>query len=185
MEQLIVTYTTKENLRSIVKIKLGKNFDYLEFDVFFSRLSPTPYGQDVTINWKTSSLVPSPNVFYTDANAFKIVRREMDLGKPYQLTSYNQMHQVASHFYPINSAIFIEDAQSKEQMVVMNDRPQAGSAYQSGRIELMIHRASNSNDDLGVNEPMREVTNDTKGINVSAKFYMAFTKNRDDAYKII
>lgn len=35
-------------------------------------------------------------------------------------------------------------------MVVMNDRPQGGSAYSLGRIELMINRVGSTSDQLGV-----------------------------------
>jgi len=67
-------------------------------------------------------------------------------------------------------------------MVVMNDRPQAGSAYHDGRIELMIHRLGKTSDQLGVSEGIEYLGADGKGINVSAKFYLAFTKTRDQAF---
>ena len=38
----------------------------------------------------------------------------------------------------------------------MNDRPQGGSAYKSGRIELMFHRYGFTDDALGANEPMKD-----------------------------
>ena len=38
-----------------------------------------------------------------------------------------QQVAVSSYFYPINSAICIED--SGDFLVVMNDRPQSGSAW--------------------------------------------------------
>ncbi len=65
------------------------------------------------------------------------------------------------------------------QMIVMNDRSQAGSGWQDGRIELMINRIGNSTDALGVNETMKDVTSDGKGINVTAKFFLAFTTSKD------
>ena len=72
-----------------------------------------------------------------------------------------------------------------EQMVVMNDRPQGGSAYQDGRIELMLLRLGSTQDELGVWEAMRDWSADGKGINVTAKFYLAFTNSRDQLYRII
>ena len=64
-------------------------------------------------------------------------------------------------------------------MVVMNDRPQGGSAYSKGRIELMIHRCGSSSDQLGVWEGIQDASMDGKGVNVSAKFYLAFTDSRE------
>ena len=97
----------------------------------------------------------------------------------------NEVPQVSSHFYPINSGLFIEDSERKEQMIVMNDRPQAGSAYHPGRIELMFHRVGVTSDELGVGESMRDYTSDNKGINVTAKFFLAFTTSREAAYRMI
>ena len=70
-------------------------------------------------------------------------------------------------------------------MVVMNDRPQGGSAYKKGRIELMIHRAGTSSDQLGVWEGIFDPSLDSKGVNVSAKFYLAFTESRDQAFRLM
>ena len=50
----------------------------------------------------------------------------------------------------------IEDQASNISMIVMNDRPQAGSAYYPGRIELLIHRTGTTDDDLGANSDVRE-----------------------------
>lgn len=41
-------------------------------------------------------------------------------------------------------------------MVVMNDRAQGGSAYQNGRIELLINRRFATDDDLGLSEALNE-----------------------------
>ena len=57
----------------------------------------------------------------------------------------------------MNSAIFIEDVVKQEQMTVMNDRSEGGSAYfDNGRIELMINRRGNTTDDLGNDESLNE-----------------------------
>lgn len=90
----------------------------LDFDVFFSRinLEKHPYGQDVTINWESLDLKPERSgVFYTDANAYRIVKRDINIPKAYNVTEpNNKIRQVASYFYPINSGLFIEDHETKE-----------------------------------------------------------------------
>ncbi len=60
-------------------------------------------------------------------------------------------------------------------MLIMNDRPQGGSSYILGRIELMLHRVGATSDALGVWEGVNDNSFDGKGINVSAKFHLAFT----------
>lgn len=52
----------------------------------------------------------------------------------------------------------------------MNDRPQGGTAYKDGRIELMIIRQGTTQDELGIWEAMRDWSADGLGANVSAKF---------------
>lgn len=86
---------------------------------------------DVTVNWQSLD-IKNNGIFYTDANAYKMVKREKDpvLRKTYPINNpQNKVPQVAANMYPINSGIMIEDPLGKEQMIVMNDRSQAGSAY--------------------------------------------------------
>ena len=141
----------------------------------------------MTLNWESLDLKPErPGLFYTDANAYKLVKRNISAPHPYPWTEQaNKIKQVSSYFYPVNSGLFIEDAEGAGQMVVMNDRPQGGSAYQSGRIELMLHRCGTSSDQLGVWEGIVDPSADGKGVNVSAKFYLAFTETRDQALRLM
>jgi hypothetical protein len=70
-------------------------------------------------------------------------------------------------------------------MIVMNDRPQGGSAYDQGRIELMINRRGYTDDGLGMAEALNEKDSKGNGLNVSAKFYLSFTDSRESALKAI
>lgn len=67
----------------------------------------------------------------------------------------------------------------------MNDRPQGGTSYVLGRIELMLNRVGATSDQLGVWEGVNDYSFDGKGINVTAKFNLAFTSKRQDAYRKI
>ena len=82
----------------------------------------------------------------------------------------------------MNSGIFIEDTYN-EQMLVMNDRPQGGSAYVLGRVELMFYRVGATSDQLGVYEGINDYSMDGKGINVTGKFHLAFTEKREETYR--
>jgi hypothetical protein len=53
MQQLIIHYRNEQDPHSIVQIKLGKHYDFIEFEVFFARTPITSYGQDLTINFKS------------------------------------------------------------------------------------------------------------------------------------
>lgn len=93
-------------------------------------------------------------------------------------------HQKAArNYYAVNSAIMIEENE-KMQMIVMNDRSQGGSAFDSNtkdgaRVELMINRRVYSSDGLGMPEQLNEHDSNKNGVNVSAKFYLQFTQGRE------
>ncbi|TNV85114.1 hypothetical protein FGO68_gene2057 [Halteria grandinella] len=188
MQQMLIHYKNQKEPNTVLKIRLQK--DHLEFDVFFARLSfenGHQAGFDVTANWQSVDIKSErAGVFYTDANAYKIVKRDINAARNYTPTNYlNKVKQVAQYFYPINAGLFIEDAKTKEQMLVMNDRPQGGSAWKDGRIELMIHRLGSTSDQLGVGEGVNDYAIDGKGVNVSAKFYVAFTRDREEAFRLL
>jgi len=85
---------------------------------------------------------------------------------------------VPVNFYPVDSAIMIADETRSVQMTIMNDRPQAGSSYVDGRIELLLNRRLYTNDGLGIPESLNETDAHGNGLNISAKFWMGFTFNR-------
>lgn len=77
----------------------------------------------------------------------------------------------------------VEDEATQQQMTVMNDRSQGGSAYSNGRIELMIHRRGYGEDYLGIPDSINEADENGKGISVNAKYYLQFTNNRQEAFE--
>ena len=101
---------TPEEPSTIVKIKLRKSSDNLEFDVFFARIAQVAAknGMEVTINWRSLDF-DNKGIFYTDSNAYKVVKRDAFKKKDYNETTEFNQTVVASYFYPINSVIFIEN----------------------------------------------------------------------------
>lgn len=125
LEQMVIHYRrgndSTDDPGTIVKIKLKKTSDQLEFDVFFARLPQTAAknGMEVTINWRSLD-IDNKGIFFTDSNAYKVVKRDINAKKPYNETTEFKNTIVASYFYPINSLIFIENHQ---QFGVLTDRP--------------------------------------------------------------
>lgn len=141
-------------------------------------------GKEVTVNWR-NLLVDNQGVFYTDANAYKMVRRDILPRSNFSRDGHFDNYYVPSYFYPVSAGIFIENRFFQEQMVVTNDRPQAGSAYQSGRIELLANRFTPPHDNLGVHEGAKDTDAMGMGVNVSARFQLKFTKERSEALRYI
>ena len=80
--------------------------------------------------------------------------------------------KVNDNYYPINSAISIQDAKSKRRMTVMNDRSQGGTSVAPGTVELMQNREMPSDDNKGVGEPLQEKDEYGNGIRVKATYYV-------------
>ena len=128
------------------------------------------------MNWNILDL-DNQGVFYTDANAYKFVKRNV--------SSPNSSSKGA-YFFPVNSGIFIESSLSNTSQVgIMNDRPMAASAYSKGRIEFIIMRQSVGMDGVGINEPMIDWSPDGKGINYTATFHLAMTTTKEELYKLV
>ena len=77
---------------------------------------------DVTINWRSLDF-DNRGVFFTDANAYKIIRRDIMKIPKYPVMKELKAVAVPTYFFPVNSAIFIENPENNQSMVVMNDRP--------------------------------------------------------------
>jgi hypothetical protein len=109
---------------------------------------------DVTMNFHCWDIQSSDNLFYTDANALDFVRRKVD---NFVVRDHvNTTQRAASNYYPVTSAIIIEDTDLHEQMIVMTDRSTGGSAFNNGTIEIMICRRHNTSDSLGNDESLNE-----------------------------
>ena len=82
IQTLNINYKNQNDPMSQVKIKVPRNSDTIEFDTFFARLSPSTFGQDVTINWRSLDYENSGE-WYSDVNAYKIMHREKEPHKDY------------------------------------------------------------------------------------------------------
>ncbi|KAL1415454.1 hypothetical protein MTO96_006803 [Rhipicephalus appendiculatus] len=164
-------------------IRLYKNSQFIEFEWI---VGPMPSGAstDVTTRYETS--LDNDGVFFTDSNGmFTVVRRVNDSLDP---------ASVASSYYPVVSWIYIKFCKRMSltnvalssvfdsaflcpyrttleelQMTVIPDRPQGGTSFAQGTIELMLHRRYFIDDDLGVEEPLNDRGINDEGIIVKGR----------------
>ncbi|CDW76999.1 glycosyl hydrolases family 38 protein [Stylonychia lemnae] len=150
----------------------------IEFDVHSMGIEPN---KDVTVNWIQPD-ISNNGVFYTDSNGLEFIKRKKkgmhEQDKDYDLSA-------PQNFYPINSAIFIEDEEDQTQMIVINDRTQAGSGFREGSIELMYDRRILSSDSLGNPENLDERYEDGTPLRTNNKYYLRFTNSKKHAFKAI
>jgi hypothetical protein len=92
---------------------------------------------------------------------------------------------MARNYYPVSSAISVDDKNSEKRVTVLNDRAQGGSADLSvkGAIELMQHRRLVFADDLGVKEPLNETDWEDVGLRVNAVYYMEIATKTDSRFR--
>jgi hypothetical protein len=69
-------------------------------------------------------------------------------------------------------------------MLVMNDRPQGGSAFKEGRIELMFNRRISQSDDLGMPENLNEYALGNP-LKTQHKYLLKFANGRKELFNTI
>ncbi|CDW89891.1 glycosyl hydrolases family 38 protein [Stylonychia lemnae] len=188
VERIIINFKQLNGEISQIKISLDNDeTDELEFDVFMARIDRKEFskGKEVTINWRSID-IDNQGIFYTDANSYKIVKRdiERDTYRSY-LSAETKLSSPQKYFYPVTSGMFIEDVQQKNFMVVMNDRCQGGSVYKQGRLEYLLNRYGVTTDELGLNEGMNDLTSDYTGPNITAQFWLSFPVNKEQVFRKI
>jgi hypothetical protein len=144
------------------------------------RLYPIPAsegGQEVTVNFFAYGM-DTNDTFYTDSNAMEMQQRVLNKRPTWNLTT-NQ--NISANYYPINSAIVINDVVQNLSFVVTNDRSQGGSVFEDSRIEFMHNRRLFDDDDRGVVEPLSENGTYGNGIPIQATYTMHFV-NKSTTY---
>ncbi|KAF4532290.1 hypothetical protein B566_EDAN015704 [Ephemera danica] len=63
---------------------------------------------------------------------------------------------VAGNYYPITTAIAMDNPVNNSRLIVLTDRAQGGSSINDGELELMVHRRLLHDDNFGVDEALDE-----------------------------
>lgn len=139
-------------------IRLYKNSQFIEFEWI---IGPLPTGASTDVSTRYESSLDNEGVFFTDSNGmFTVTRRVNDSLDP---------ASVASSYYPVVSWIYIKNHAEELQMTVIPDRPQGGTSFVQGSIELMLHRRYFIDDELGVDEPLNDRGVNDEGIIVKGR----------------
>jgi hypothetical protein len=98
-------------------------------------------------------MVNNDGAVYTDSNGREFVQRQRNYRPTWDLTVYQP---VAGNYYPVNTAMYVEDIKTKGAFAVVTDRTQGGASLMDGTVELMVHRRTLNDDFRGVSEPINE-----------------------------
>lgn len=160
---------------AIVKISLDRDLPTIRFDVDLGSLpGPRDGGTEVTVNFRALNF-DNKGVFYTDSNGLEMQRRELNYRPTWNISdNYADGNtNITANFYPVDSAISIRDG--SRQFTVLNDRSQAGSSLEPGRVEFMQNRVVPADDGKGMHEIMAEEDPATgRRIRVSAAYHVMF-----------
>ena len=163
--------------RSLVVTKLRFFKDSLPHVIEIeSILKPIPVedniGKEIVINVHSFN-ISNDGVFYTDANGLEMQKRVRNKRRTYKI---EVTEPAAGNYYPINSAIYIEDKKTNLRMTLMNDRSQGGTSLTNGTIEMMIHRRILHDDARGLFEELNETDSNGEGVTVRTKHWLFFSK---------
>ena len=100
----------------------------------------------------TSHDIENNGIFYTDSNGLDMIKRVYNLKPEYEPSLIGNM--ITANYYPINSAIYVQDFDGGERMTILNDRSQGATSREKGEIEIMLHRRILIDDGRGVGEAL-------------------------------
>lgn len=119
-----------------------------------------------TINNGAGEKNPNSTVFYTDSNGLRMMKRIFG----FKDTFTPATRTIQENYYPITSAIYIEDNLSQKRLTLLTDRSQGGTSPKIGNIEVMLHRICELDDELGLQEVLKDLnpkTRQTRIVDVS------------------
>ena len=137
-------------LKQVTRVVPDQAYVEIEYTV-----GPIPVcdGRGKEIVARLSTPIKSDATFYTDSNGREFQKRQRNHRPSWDLDVYEP---VAGNYYPVNAAIYIEDANAS--LAVLVDRSQGGASLVDGSVELMVQRRTVADDARGVDEPLNETT---------------------------
>lgn len=168
-----------ETVRASSRVSINRFDPFIKYDV---ELNAVPIkgdrtGKDILVDWYMLDGFDSGNKFWVDANGMQMIPKELYKRREF---TYATNNKISANYYPVTTAIAIKDQNTNQpnftekQITILNDRSQGGSAgLRDGRnIELMQQRRGKRHDHYGVFEPLNDLDEWGRGIQVSASYYM-------------
>ncbi|XP_064479703.1 lysosomal alpha-mannosidase-like isoform X3 [Ornithodoros turicata] len=140
-------------------IRLYASEDFIEFDWIVGPIPTEHKGSGFDVVTRFKSDLENEGIFYTDSNAGQSVKRITNSSNDWSLDS--NRYRVAANYYPVVSWIYMKS--SDLQITVIPDRPQGGTVFHSGEIELMVHRRHGQWDSDEIGEPLNDQGVDKRG----------------------
>lgn len=174
----------------MVHVSIDSDTNSIKFDVDLGSLPDIESdGHEVIVNFQVENF-DNNQTFYTDSNGLEMQKRIINYRPTWDIQKnyHDSNENITANYYPINSAIAMEDIAQNKRFVVCNDRPQSGSALVPGGVQFMQNRRIPADDNRGMGEYVDETDPSTgRGINVYATYYVQIfnAKARHSAQRLI
>ncbi|KAL0809393.1 hypothetical protein ABMA28_011582 [Loxostege sticticalis] len=159
-------------ITQIIRLYRGEEFLEIEWVI-----GPVPIGSDLgkeVVSVFATNITNSGD-FYTDSNGRQMMKRSCWNAS----ANHQQKKPVPACYYPVTSRICIHSLNSSVEMCVLTDRPQGGTSYNEGEIELMVHRRLLTDDGFGLEESLNEEAHGA-GLVVKGKHRILFGNFRQE-----
>jgi lysosomal alpha-mannosidase len=107
-------------------------------------------GKEVVSRFSTD--LATNSIWYTDSEGQEMIQRKRN----YRPWNYTITEPIASNYYPMNEAAYIQDTSKNLQLTILTDRSRGCGSLADGQIETMIHRRCLYDDGRGVGEPLNQ-----------------------------
>lgn len=146
-------------------LRLYEGLDYIEVENIVGPIDVSDgLGKEVITKWTTQ--FNSMGAWFSDSNGQEMQWRQRNYQETYV---YQPTTPVASNYYPVNTAVYMNDTKTNARITFVTDRSQGCSSLADGELELMVHRRCLYNDGLGLHEAL----NDTSQVRVVHRVIIA------------
>ena len=135
-------------------------------------------GRDVVVDWYFMDEFDTGDNLWIDTNGLEMVPKKNFYRRDYE---YKLNNTISGNYYPMTSAIAVRDETKspgmEKQILILNDRSQGASAGLRGRrnIEIMQNRRFKIHDHYGVVQPLNDLDEWGRGIQVTNTYKMIIT----------
>lgn len=115
-------------------------------------------GKEVVVEFASPEF-NNNGTFYTDSNGLDMQKRILNYRPTWNVSNNyddGSILNITANFYPVVSAIQIADESKGKTLTVLNDRSQAGTSLENGKVQLMQNRRLFVDDARGLSETLDE-----------------------------
>jgi len=176
-----IVQISRDEVRTDIKLVHHQLELGLEVESFFEPVYDENQGKEIVMMLRSKHVLNHENIFYTDDNGYYMQRRQLNHRDDFK--PKNNV-PIPSNYYPITSAVYIEDSDSKLRLTISTDRSQGVTSLKAGEVEIMVHRLTISDDWKGLSETVRELDPEGGMLRVATRHYISYSSPDYDLKKV-